>query len=248
MSLLSPKSGSSPWPTIILVVLTAGLTLLLANIVSTCNRATPTGQAPDSVMYWQNEANKNVASLRGAIEDFGVQSKKLSDSIARVYGVKFNQLREYLIGTTRTEADIPISGDQHYEYLPPVVYNNHDTCPPQISSIAGTFESPYYVANARLGEDPYLHLVGFDTLTVVWKDTTIGRFFNRKKYLQLDVSLANPDTRITGLKSYRIPPPPPKKWAIGLQFGYSGYFDVRRQRLGFAPTIGVGVTKTLIRF
>lgn len=244
---LFTTNKSSPWPTIILVLLTAGLTLLLTNMVTTCNRATPTGQAPDSVMYWRNEANKGVASLRGAIQDFGVQSKKLTDSIARVYGSKFNQLREYVIATMETRADVPFEqGSTERDYMP--IDSERPDCPPETRNIRGSFQSPYYHADAQLGEDPYLKVIGFDTLTVVWKDTTIGRFLNRKKYLQLDISLANPDTKISGIKSYRVPPPLPKKWAIGLQFGFSGYFDVRRQRLGFAPTIGVGVTKTLIRF
>lgn len=247
MGLLTTNK-TNPWPTIILVILTAAITIFIMTYVKGCNQATPTGQAPDSVIYWRNQANKEVAALRGAVQDFGVQSRRLTDSIAQVYGVKFNQLREYLVATTVTRAEIPIKGSQSIEYRQPIVYNNTDTCPPEIKNIAGTFESPYYVANVRLGEDPQMKLVSFDTLTVVWKDTTIGKFFNRKKYLQLDVSLANPDTRVTGLRSYRVPPPQPKKWAIGLQFGWSGYFDVKRQRVGIAPTIGVGVTKTLLRF
>ena len=247
MSLLPTKTKSNPWPTIILVILTAGITLLLVTAVNTCNRATPTGQAPDSVMYWRNEANKGVASLRGAIEDFGVQSKRLTDSIARVYGAKFKQLKEYVVAAMETRADIPFQeGSTAIDYMP--VDPEKPDCPPEIQNIRGSFVSPYYQAEAQLGQEPYLHLIGYDTATVVWKDTTIGRFLNRKQYLQLDFSLANPDTRVTGLKAYRVPAPPPKKWAIGLQFGYSGYFDVRHQRLGFAPTVGIGVTKTLIRF
>ncbi len=245
---MTTMTKSGPWPTVILVVVSIAATVLVMTQLRSCGMARPTGQMPDSVMYWRNQANKEVASLRGAVEDFGVQSKKLTDSIARVYGAKFNQLKEYLVANTRTQADIPLKGNQSIEYRQPIVYNNSDTCPPQIKNIAGTFESPYYVANVQLGEDPRLKLVGFDTLTVVWKDTTIGRWFKKRQYLQLDVSLANPDTRITGLTSYRVPPPKPKKWAIGFQAGYGIYFDIKRQRTGFAPYFGIGATKTLLRF
>lgn len=239
---------SSPWPTVILVLVTAGLTLLLSNKISTCNRATPTGHAPDSVIYSINKVGDTIASLRGAMEDFGIQNKRIADSIAKVYGAKLKELREYVIATLKTQAEVPIvDGSQHWEYMPPTIING-DTCPPQVRNISGTFESGYYHADAQLGEEPYLKVIGYDTLTVIWRDTTIGRFFNKKKYLQLDVSLANPDTRVTGIKAYRLPLPAPKRWAIGFTGGYGWHVDPKTAKVSAGPYIGIGLTRTLIRF
>ncbi len=248
MSLLAAKGKSSPWQTIILVVITVILTLLLANKIQTCNRAKPTGEAPDSVRYWMNEHGKQVASLRGAMEDFGVQNQRLTDSMAQVYTRRIKDLKEYIIADIETHSEIPYKiGSTEIDYHPPTVIGK-DTCPPEIRNIAGTFQSDYYMADVQLGEDPWMKLVGYDTLTVVWKDTTIGKFLNRKKYLQLDVSLANPDTRVTGLKSYRIPQPKPKRWAIGFTGGYGVAYDLKTQKVTVGPQIGLGVTRTFIRF
>lgn len=247
MSIFSTQK-SGPWPTIILVIVTAALTLLISMQVQTCRKPTPTGQAPDSLIHSVNKAGDQVTSLRGTVEDFGIQQRRITDSIANVYGAKFRELREYMIAVLQTKAEIPIvQGSTQYDYYPPTIINQ-DTCPPQVRNIRAAFESPYYYADAQLGEDPHLKIIGFDTLTAVWRDTTIGRLFKKKTYLQFDLSLANPDTRVTGLKTYRVPAPPPKKWAIGLQTGYGFVISPATQRITPGPYIGIGVTKTLIRF
>jgi len=248
MSLLSTPRKSGPWPTIILVIVTAALTIVVMLALKQCQKPTPTGQAPEEILYHINKLGDSVASLRGAEQDFAVQSKRLTDSIANVYGAKLRDLKEYMIAILQTKAEIPVViGSTQYDYAPPVVINQ-DTCPAQIRNIRGTFESPYYYVDAQLGEDPHMKLIAFDTLTTVWKDTTIGKLFNKKRYLQLDINLANPDTRVTGLKSYRRPAPAPKKWSFGFQAGYGMVINPRTQRLTPGPYIGIGFTKSLIRF
>ena len=76
----------------------------------------------------------------------------------------------------------------------------------------------------------------------------MGRFLRKKTYLQFDISLANPDTRVTGIKTYRVPAPKPKTWSFGIQFGYGVTVSPTTRRLTPGPYVGIGFTKGLIRF
>lgn len=243
-----PTRRSNPWPTVWLILVTAGLAFIICNQLHSCHQPKTTGHAPDSLLYWQNEAGRLQASLRGAEVDYANQNQRLTDSMARDAGVRLKNLREYLIATLKTETVIKDPVDQHTEYLPPTVTPHGDTCPAEIRNLSATFVTRYDSIDVQLGEDPYLVRIGWDTVSVVWKDTTIGPLFNRKKYLQLDFSLANPDTRVTGLKAYRIPAPAPKKWTIGLQSGYGANVDRKTGTVRTGPYVGIGLTRTLLRF
>lgn len=79
----------------------------------------------------------------------------------------------------------------------------------------------------------------FDSLTFVTYYKKKNWF--AKKELYLNAFPMNPNASIKGLQSVKITTPPPK-WAIGITAGY--YFNGQVM----VPGIGIGITKTLIRW
>jgi hypothetical protein len=77
-----------------------------------------------------------------------------------------------------------------------------------------------------------IHLVSY------WKQQ--GLFGKRELYV--NGYSKNPATTLVGLQQVKITPPPPKKWAIGLQLGYGA------GATGLGPYIGIGISRNLIRF
>jgi hypothetical protein len=107
------------------------------------------------------------------------------------------------------------------------------------------FQSEYYKAQVQIGDSSYMHLQSFDTVTVLWKKVTEGSIFNRRNLIQLDVSTANPDTKVSGIKAYRISEKP-KRWAVGIGAGYG--VPLYGNSLQAVPFIGITITKSIIRF
>ncbi len=192
---------------------------------------------------WINDAGDIVSSLKGTPEAFAVVDRKEADSIAKVFKVKEKQLLEYIIALEHTNADLLADiNSKEADYFP---VDTTKDCPPEIKNLRQTFINPYYIAKAQLGDSPYLHLQAFDTVTVLWKKVNEGSIFNRRHLIQLDVSTANPDTKVSGIKAYRIIEKP-KRWAIGVTAGYG--FNLKSSVPQFVPMISFGITKTLIRF
>lgn len=194
-------------------------------------------------LVWVNDAGDIVASLKGTPEAFAVADRKEADSIARVYRVKEKGLVEYIVALEHTNADLLAENNsKEADYFP---VDSKKDCPPQVKNLRQSFSSPYYVARVQLGDSPYLHLQSFDTVTLVWKKVKEGWLFNRKHLIQLDVSTANPDTKVSGIKAYRIYEKP-KRWAIGVGLGYG--VSLADKIPNPVPMISISVQKTLIRF
>jgi hypothetical protein len=218
-----------------------------------CSPSPGTGKQPvlDSSSYWKNVANNAVASLHGAQDDFGIIEERYKDSIAKIYKTKPRLIKEIVVASTKSESDIPPVGepewtiaknDSDYFSTGNVVGTKFDTTSIFLSNklikrgnVKQKFENSYYTADVQIGDSSYMHLVGYDTTTLIWKRV--------KQELQLDISHANPDVKIIGLAGYRIPDKKPKRWGIGAQIGM-GY------SIGFKPSIyiGVGLQRTIIRF
>ena len=79
----------------------------------------------------------------------------------------------------------------------------------------------------------------FDSLTFV--TYTKKKNWFAKKELYLNAFSMNPNASIKGLQSVKITAPAPK-WAVGITAGY--YFNGQV----FVPGVGIGITKTLIRW
>ena len=190
--------------------------VLVIFLLRCCNGSHDTGKViyADSLFYWKNKAGKLEASLKKKEEEFGIWNLN-KDSIARVLKVKSSQLKEYVVINTRLSDEL-----KAVKGRPPVVrYDTtyvHDgagdykNCPPQIRSLQQTFINTYYVADATISTDPAeskIFLQGIDTVRVAWKRVKEGSIFNRKHFLQIDVSNANPNNVVAGLKAYRVPDP-----------------------------------------
>lgn len=196
------------------------------------------GSGPITI-HWANQAGDSVTSLKGTDQQFSIRDKKIADSIAKVYRSQIKNLQEYIISTSTSTADIPaITGTRETDYLPGATL----TTTKQIRNVRQQFSSPYYHITAQIGDSSYLQLKAWDTLTVVWKTVKEGSLFNRRKYLQLDLSHADTSKHITGLQAYRVPKQKPKRFGIGAQVGVT--FDGQQAR----PYAGLGISYNFIRF
>lgn len=200
------------------------------------------GSEQVDTLVWVNDAGDIVSSLKGTPETFAVRGKE-ADSIAKVYRVKENNLLEYIVALEHTNSDL--LADANSKETDYFSVDTAKDCPPQVKNFRQTFYSPYYIANAQLGDSPYLNLQSFDTVTVLWKKVSEGNIFNRKHLIQLDVSTANPDTKVSGIKAYRIYEKP-KRWAIGVQFGYG--LNLTDKGINPVPMISFGIQRSLIRW
>lgn len=190
-------------------------------------------------LSWINEAGDIVASLKGDPKAFAVRDKKFEDSLARVYQTKEKNLIEYIVALEYTNSMLLAEvGTRETDYT----YDSTGNCPPQIKNLRQTFSNPYYTARVQIGDSSFLHLQAYDTVTVLWKKVKEGNIFNRKNLIQLDVSTANPDTKVYGLKAFRVTEKN-KKFGLGLHAGY-GFSNSWKP----APYIGIGIHYSLIKF
>lgn len=212
-------------------------------ILFTCNHCNPTPLQESSeqvdTLAWVNDAGDIVSSLKADPSYFARHDQELIDSLAKVYKTTPKKIVEYVTIYTEGKNDIKPDGPAAADYFPVDTTKN---CPPQIRNLRQAFSSPYYRADVQVGDSSFLRLQSYDTVTVLWKRVNEGSVFNRRHLLQLDVSTANPDTKVYGLKAYRVEEKK-KSWGIGLQVGYGLSTTMKP-----APFIGVGITKTIIRF
>jgi hypothetical protein len=224
------------------ILLLSGLCLMVA-ILFTCNQCHPPniqgGSEQVDTLEWVNGSGDIVTSLKASPEYFAKAKQEVIDSMAKAYKTKVKNVIEYVTVTTEGNNDVKPSGPVAADYFP---VDTNKNCPPQIKSLRQAFSSPYYKAVVQVGDSSYMHLQSFDTVTVLWKKVKEGSIFNRRNLIQLDVSTANPDTKVSGIKAYRIYEKP-KRWAIGIQFGYGLSNSMRP-----APFVGIGITKSIIRF
>jgi hypothetical protein len=202
------------------------------------------GSEQVDTLEWVNDAGDIVASLKADPSYFAADRAHLIDSLAKVYNSKPKNVIEYVIATTEGQSDIRPEGKPTVEDYFPIDTAKKD-CPPVQRNVAQNFSSPYYKAHVQIGDSSYMHLQSFDTVTVLWKKVNEGSIFNRKHLIQLDVSTANPDTKVSGIKAYRIYEKP-KRWAIGVQLGYGVSFTDKIPNP--VPMISFGITRTIIRF
>lgn len=194
-------------------------------------------QGDPVIIRWKNKAGDSVTSLKGSSDQFAQLKKNIADSIADVYQTKIRNMQEYIISTSESNAYIPpVHGTRETDYLPGPVLTR------PVKNMRQRFQSPYYDITAQIGDSSYLQLKAWDTLTVVWKTVKEGSIFNRRKYLQLDLSHADTSKHITGLQAYRVPAKKPKRFGIGVQVGVT--FDGQQAR----PYAGLGASYNLIRF
>lgn len=233
---------------IILAAFLAGL--FLAGKLG-CNPPSPVQQTGDVIdtTTWITDGGDIVSSLKGSPEAFAVPDKHYADSLAKVYKTKAKKLQEYITFLESSMSNVPaVPGiDIGYAHDGDSVGPQYFPLPQshQIISMHQVFKSPYYTADVMIGDSSYLHLQSYDTVTVLWKRVKQSG----KRFLQLDVSTANPDTRVSGIKTYRVYEKP-KKWGIGLVAGY-GISIPNGTTYGKpnpVPFIGIGLTRTLIRF
>jgi hypothetical protein len=220
--------------------------LLIAFVVLTCHYSSaPLQDNSEKVdtSEWVNNAGDITESLKADPSYFEKDRAHLIDSLSKVYKTVPKKVIEYVVATTEGETDIKTDGPVASDYFP--VDSNKKDCPPVQKNVAQNFSSPYYKARVQIGDSSYMHLQSFDTLTVLWKKVNEGSLFNRKDLIQLDVSTANPDTKVSGLKAYRISEKP-KRWAIGFSAGYG--VPLMGNVIQPVPMISIGITKTLIRF
>lgn len=214
-------------------------------ILFTCNHISPPQEGSEQVdtLEWVNGAGDIVSSLKASPEYFSKDRAHLIDSLAKAYNTKPKRVIEYITIETQGETDLHPDGPVASDYFP--VDSNKRNCPPVQRNVLQNFSSAYYKAHVQIGDSSYMHLQSFDTVTVLWKKVNEGSIFNRRHLIQLDVSTANPDTKVSGIKAFRIYEKP-KTWAIGLSVGYG--ISLADRKINPVPMISFGITKTLIRF
>jgi len=191
------------------------------------------GTSPDSLIYWKNKAKDLTASLKGSELDFATVERELLDSIAKVYKSKTKYIKEVVVVTTEGETILQPADTIYRDYAPVA-----NSCPPQIKTMSQQFKNPYYKADVRIGQGSKMALQSFDTLTLVWKRVKSGGILSRRNYLQADVSLANPHSKVTGIGAYRQEERNQKKVGIGVQTG----MDIKGRAY-----IGIGISYNLIK-
>lgn len=195
----------------------------------------------DSTTFWKNKFNQAVASQKGFTVQFQLKEKRMADSLAAIYNTKAKWLQEWILAFTETKADIPpVDKEPEIEWDPPILINNME-CPPQVKRMRQSFKNKWYDINVQIGDSNYLHLVKRDSITVLWKIVKEGKLFNRRTLLQLDVSLADTNTKVNQIKAYRAGPIRPKRMGVGIQAGY------QLQGLKIRPYVGIGVSYNFIR-
>ena len=180
-------------------------------------------------------------------------------------------------GTVHTEVKVVEAAgdvwlDQYYQNLLEGVRDSlkiaqdqiRDVVAASVSSI-GKLELPVFRDTIRLTDssfkpvqifsfrDKYINLAGRidnDSLDIAYKtfdSLTFVTYTKRKNIfskseLYMDAWPSNPNASLKGLQSIKLNAPKPKQWAIGITAGY--YFNGQI----LLPGVGVGITKTIIRW
>jgi hypothetical protein len=206
----------------------------------------PTGVI--DTLHSVNKAGDSVLSLKGNERDFGVIEKRIIDSIAGVYSTTVKNLHELIVAQTRTISGLRSAGPTVITYKPDTLGKpkTGNDCPPELLAVSKVFSNNYRRSKVYIDlaneEYSYDSTTSYDTITALWKRVNEGNLFNRRHYIQLDISTANPETKVTGLMAYRIPDKKPKKFGVGPSAGAALI------RGKFQPYIGVSFNWNLIRF
>lgn len=162
----------------------------------------PSGQATDnqqdSITYWKNKAGDTVASVL-----LLAQVTRERDSMAKVLDIRPKTIVQYVRINTHTRDTI--KGDGNTVVI-------RDTVTGDILSMSELFASPYYTAHATIqasGVGSELMLEVYDTISMVQRKVKGG--------VQLDIMLANPHSRVTGVMSFTVPVPR-TTWALSAEF------------------------------
>jgi hypothetical protein len=114
-------------------------------------------------------------------------------------------------------------------------------------------DSSYKPVQIFSHRDPFIMLAGRienDSLDIAYKtydSLTFATYTKRKNIfskseLYMDAWPLNPNASIKGLQSIKLNTPKPKQWALGITAGY--YFNGQV----IAPGVGVGITRTILRW
>lgn len=193
----------------------------------------------DTLIRWEVKDSLFVASLLTAKDqEYSNLDRHYKDSIAGIYRVATKQINELLQANIKAESEVPAIDTFFVETKPSPVKD----CPPIIKSMTQRYKNKYYDATATVGEKAKLLLKVYDTLTVLRHKVTTGNIFNRVHYEQLDISLSNPVNIVSGVKSYLIGQPKPKKFGLSFQIGYGWQSGFKP-----APYFGAGISYTFLR-
>lgn len=229
----------------------AGVVLILLVLFfwyKSCNKASTLPPPNDSITYWRNKAGEEVASRKAAEDQFSIFNEEYLDSIARLLDTKAKLLNQITVLTQKGTATIKTSE-------PPIIKWKTDTVTsdvgcPDLASVEQNFSSPYYKANVFIpfnGDSSRIRLETYDTLLYADKIVKEGNLFNRKRFLQVDVTNTNDSAHITGLNIYRKQLPPPKRIGIGVQLG--ARVTITKNFIpAVKPYAGIGASYNFIRF
>lgn len=228
---------------IIALVLTAAAAILIYKGCNYKPDILPVAKT-DTVVRWLAKDSLYVASLiTQKDQEYSNMDKAYRDSISSLVSINKKQakkINELVVAFTSAEAEVNVVGEPDISYEQPV--NN---CPPVKKSMTQRFKNKWYDITATVGQGARARIMTTDTLIVQRKTVTTGNFFNQRQYEQLDISFANPYNVVTGVKSYVVTQPKPKKFSISLFAGYGYGLDKELKRL---PIVGVGVSYNIIRF
>lgn len=224
----------------ILVAIVLALILFIVLMKCTVSKDVLPASKTDTLTRWEVKDSLYVSSLlTKKDQEYSNLDKHLRDSIAGIYRITTKQINELLQANLKAESEVPAIDSAVIEVAPSPVKN----CPPIVKSMTQRYKNKWYDATATTGERPRLLLKVYDTLTVIQHEVTTGNIFNRQRYHQLDISLSNPVNIISGVRSFKVTAPKPKKFGIGVQVGYGW-------QSGLRPSIyaGVGIQYSIIRF
>ena len=142
-----------------LILVLIGLVILIISIFRECGDDTDpvvVQPLPDSVFYWKNKYNEEVASQKGTAAQFGYYRKQLIDSLAKVYKVKPKDIEQVVIGIIESDTDIPPVNPgtpSNTEYDTPC-----PNCPPVVKALTDSFANPWTKITVRLVEGKYLNM------------------------------------------------------------------------------------------
>lgn len=225
-----------------MMVAIVAIAILIAVLQKSCDGGDgpETGNNPDSLVYWKNRAGDLTTSLLASRYDFEVMEERYLDSIAKVYGTKTKYIKETVEIASKLDTELKPIGQPENEFgvIKP------DTCLPCPVAMRQIFRSKYYEADVRLGRNAFMRLKGTDSLIAVWKQVKQ----DGKTFVQLDITNANPDVKITGVKAFRYEQPKvkQKKWSVGIQSGFGMTLD--GSVVEVRPYFGLGLNYSLIRF
>lgn len=245
MENVKPKSGIGEilkWIAIIAVI-----GFIIFAITRECNSVKPVVVKPlsDSVSFYKNKYGNQVAYQKGQEQQFAYIEKRYKDSLAKLH----RNILEAVSIRMRGRAVVQGSGK------PTIVYDTTyamsfpmslDSCPPQIKSLDDIFLSDYYTVQAHIetnGEGSFVEVQTYDTLSFIVKEVKEGGLFNRKTFIQVEASNANPHNIIENMKVYRVATKKQKRFGLGLQAGY-GFSEGVQPR----AYIGIGIHYSLINF